>query len=188
MRYNFALTSIKKSAKTAMLFLTEIFLWLNFTRWENTYLSGSSQQILWVCLGPLKSPQLASCFASKTTEAQRHSQVCHPRSGVPRTPSRTTDAILVWVFVENKHVLLDPKLGGEFSPPVIERYDWCLLVYLSGSIPPEIALTLQSRLPPSLPSSAAAAPPPSSSGMSQDTSSSSESITQPAKFIKSQDE
>ena len=48
-----------------------------------------------------KGPHLASCVASGTTEIQGHRQVCHPRRKGPRTLSKTTDANLNCLFVEN---------------------------------------------------------------------------------------
>ena len=60
---------------------------------ENTFLSRSSQQLPRLRLGPFQ----------RATEIQAHAgQVCHPRG--PRTPSRTTDANLDCVSVENAFI------------------------------------------------------------------------------------
>ena len=45
--------------------------------------------------------RLTSYVAPGTTEIQGHSQLCRGRCEGPKTPSRTTDANLDCVFVEN---------------------------------------------------------------------------------------
>ena len=55
-----------------------------------------------------KSPRLASCVASGTTEIQGHRQVCQARHGGPRAPSTTADANLHCAFVENALFYTDP--------------------------------------------------------------------------------
>ena len=62
---------------------------------------------------PFKGPRLALCIAFVTAENQGHSQVCSARPRGPRTPSsRTTDARLDGVFVENALALFFYRNGG----------------------------------------------------------------------------
>ena len=57
-----------------MLFLTEIFFDLTQLVGETLISSVPPSINLFLCLEPLKSPRVVLCIASKTTEAQRHSQ------------------------------------------------------------------------------------------------------------------
>ena len=86
--------------------------------WASTFLLRTSQQLprlrlgslmgLLSCHGALQGHiRLALCIASGTAEKHGHRQVCRARRRGPRTPSRTTDANLDCVFVENKLIYTD---------------------------------------------------------------------------------
>ena len=74
--------------------------------------SSNSLVVVWTlvpsCLADLKHPADLKFSTFSISQKQGDPQVCRPRSGGPRTQSRTTDAILD--CVENTFVILDPKL------------------------------------------------------------------------------
>ena len=65
---------------------------------------------------PSRVPHLASCVASGTTEIQRHCQMCRARRQGPRRQSRTNDANLDCLFVENALVFVVPNIGEAQAP------------------------------------------------------------------------
>ena len=69
--------------------------------------SSNSLDVVWTlvpsCLADLKHLADLKFSTFSISEKQGDPQVCRPRSGGPRTQSRTTDANLNRTFVENAH-------------------------------------------------------------------------------------